>query len=124
MDIALYRSYTRAYARPLFTRRSKYAGRPRGYRSDPDRFLIHQQVLVQSPAALIFLLNLSAVTARLVRCPAGDRADAGRVVGGEWESSGRRQNFNSALKLQRRPSDALKTSGHRAIAARRPVEIG
>ena len=58
------------------------------------------------------------------RCPTGDRAGAGRVVGGEWKSSGRRQNFNCALKLQRRPSDALKTSGHRAIAARRPVEIG
>ena len=54
MDIALYHSYTRAYARPLFTRRSKYAGRPRGYRSDPDRFLIHQQVLVRSLSGFDF----------------------------------------------------------------------
>ena len=35
-------------------RRSKYAGRPRGYRSDPDRFLIHQQVLVRSLSGFDF----------------------------------------------------------------------
>ena len=58
----------------------------------------------------------------------GDRPGTERFWGGEWKVSRRRPNFNSALKLQRRPSDALKTSeclgGRRLVAGQARGRIG